>query len=331
MGSVSIDLSLANVWRSWEKFRQGKTLTKELDYFNYYLEKNLYQLYTEINNGRYQHGGYQHFIITDNKRRQISVAGIRDRVVHRLLYEYLVNICDQTFIFDAWSCRAGKGLAGAIERTQKFLHIHPYSLVWRADIKKFFNSIDHKILLKLIGLKVRDTKALWLLGEVVSSYSTSAKITAKPRSKLSRAKGMSIGNLTSQIFANIYLNELDRTVKHRLKPKAYLRYGDDFIIIEKNPRQLQFNRKKIIDFIKNNLLLEINIKNDIIVKTGRGLHFLGCEIFPQGRRLNKRNWTRINTKCNLSNFSSYSGLLRQHSNEKKIIQHNWQALIKLNI
>ncbi|MBT4433582.1 RNA-directed DNA polymerase [Candidatus Falkowbacteria bacterium] len=141
---------------------------------------------------------------------------------------------------------------------------------------------------------------------------------------------MPIGNLTSQIFANIYLNELDRFVKHIIKPQSYIRYGDDFIIIAKNHQELKQNRNKIIKFIKDKLQLEINVKNDIIVKTRHGLKFLGVEIFPKGRRLNKRSRKRIRDRLTLGNISSYSGLVKQHSKKKIVKELNWMVLDKIN-
>jgi len=142
---------------------------------------------------------------------------------------------------------------------------------------------------------------------------------------------MPIGNLTSQVLANIYLNELDRFAKHTIKPQAYLRYGDDFIIISENLDQLKQNRDKIIEFLKEKLRLEINAKSDIIIKARWGLKFLGMEIFPKGRRLNKRNWNRAKSRLNLQNISSYSGLVKQHSKTKKIQEFNWIVLEKLDI
>ncbi len=122
MGSEeSIDLSLKNIWISWFEFRKGKRVGCEIDDFQYHLEQRLFELFRDLNNGSYNHGGYRKFVVCDNKRREISVASVRDRVVHRLVYDFLVEIYDNTFIFDAWSCRKGKGLMGAIERTQEFL------------------------------------------------------------------------------------------------------------------------------------------------------------------------------------------------------------------
>lgn len=136
MGSDSIDLSLKNIWYSWFKFRKGKRVTIELHIFQYYLEKNLYKLFKDLNCKNYHHGGYRKFIVCDNKRREISVAGIYDRIVHRLIYEYLEKIYDKTFIYDAWSCRKEKGLLGAIERTNNFLKHYTHTA------KPFFEDLE---------------------------------------------------------------------------------------------------------------------------------------------------------------------------------------------
>lgn len=121
MGNESINVSLRNIWRSWLEFRKGKRAGAELHAFQYVLERNLRELHKNLNEGRYRHGGYRKFIVCDNKRREISVASIRDRVVHRLVYDFLEKIYDKIFIFDAWSCRKNKGLLGAINRTNYFL------------------------------------------------------------------------------------------------------------------------------------------------------------------------------------------------------------------
>ena len=329
MGNSSIDLSLANIWRNWFKFKRGKRKTSELEIFNYFLEENLCALHLDLTSGCYRHGGYKKFIVTGSKRREISVTDIRDRVVHRLLYEYLVAIYDKTFIYDAWSCRKGKGLLGVIERTQKFLDRHKDSFIWRADIKKFFDNVDQNTLRQVISLRIKDETASCLLQKVIGSYFTPARheierVNARPR------KGMPIGNLTSQIFANIYLNELDRFVKYSIRPQAYLRYGDDFIIITKNLEQLQRIRGEVIAFLQEKLRLEINVKHDIIIKSKYGLKFLGVELFPAGRRLNKRNKRRALMRLNTKNFGSYSGMIKNHSKDKTVKEFNWIVLQKLS-
>ncbi|MDP3696992.1 MAG: hypothetical protein Q8R55_03060 [Candidatus Taylorbacteria bacterium] len=165
-----INLKLENIWESWRKFRKGKTISSELDEFQYYLERNLYQLYLDLNSGQYRHGKYRKFIVSDNKKREVSVAPIRDRVVHRLLYEYLVSIYDKIFIPDVWSCRKGKGLTGAIDRTRQLLARYNRSFVWRSDVKKFFDHVNHAVLADFIKNQIGDLKALQLLNEIINSY-----------------------------------------------------------------------------------------------------------------------------------------------------------------
>ncbi|MBU0981820.1 RNA-directed DNA polymerase [Patescibacteria group bacterium] len=137
---------------------------------------------------------------------------------------------------------------------------------------------------------------------------------------------MPIGNLTSQIFSNIYLNELDCFVKHKLKVKGYLRYGDDFLLFESSKIKLEKMRKETIDFLSNELKLSINPKNDQIVKVRHGLKFLGIEIWPSGRRLIMRNRKRIEERLNLRNISSYYGLIKQHEVHQMKKWFDWEIL-----
>lgn len=308
---VSIDLGLGNIWKAWFAFRKGKRKTYEMHEFEYYLEDRLCELHQDLNNGRYKHGVYRTFIVCDNKRREISVSPIRDRIVHRLLYDYLVPIWDKTFIYDAWSCRKGKGLLGAIERTQQFLKSYPQSYIWRADIQKFFDNVDQRVLFEILQRRITDKKVLALIREVLRSYST-----------LTKGVGIPIGNLTSQIFSNIYLNELDRVVKHQLKPTAYLRYGDDFLLFDMDEKKLRNMREEAVQFISNVLKLPVHSKNDLIFKAKHGLKFLGTEAWPSGRRLSRRNKTRIFNRLDLRNAASYHGVISKHEGEK---MQNWLA------
>lgn len=328
MGSESIDLNLKNIWKSWFEFRKGKRVSNELHTFQYALEKNLQKLFEDLNNGTYAHGGYRKFIVCDNKRREISVASIRDRVVHRLVYDFLEKIYDKTFIYDAWSCRKNKGLLGAIKRANYFLkrsstHTHTarshFSALWKGDVRKFFDSIDQEVLLKILSLRIKDSTTFNLLKEIIASYST----------VINQRVGMPIGNLTSQIFANIYLNELDHFVKHHLKPQAYLRYGDDFLLIESDMEKLKFFRIRTVNFLERQLKLEINPKTDKILKYSQGLKYLGVKLWPIGRTLTRRNQTRIKERLDSNNISSYSGLMKQHGNSKQLKKLNWLIYEKI--
>lgn len=333
IGSDSIDLSLENIWRSWFEFRKGKRVSLEMHNFQYHLEKNLYELWEDLNGGTYRHGAYRKFVINENKRREISVASVRDRVIHRLVYEYLEKIYDKTFIYDAWSCRKGKGLMAAIERTESFLKpflaVPPYGFkngygktfqwVWKSDVKKFFDNVDHESLLKILSFRIKDTTTMNLLREIINNY------TSVPGSRV----GMPIGNLTSQIFANVYLNELDRFVKHNLGVRFYLRYGDDFIILENDREKLEVIKNKTVEFLNNELKLCVNLKSDKIIKSRQGLQFLGVKIWPYGKTLTHRNLARIRDRMGPDNISSYFGIIKKQSNHKHIKQFNWLVYEKI--
>lgn len=172
MGSVSIDLSVPALWHCWLRFIRGKKHTPELEHFRFHLEKNLTELHRELSDGTYRHGSYLSFCVNDTKRREIVVASIRDRFVHRLLYDHLVTIYDKTFIFDVWSCREGKGLLAAIERAQYFLKRNRYGYFWRGDVRKFFDSVDHETLLHILGRRIKDDLTMRLLRTVIDSYTT---------------------------------------------------------------------------------------------------------------------------------------------------------------
>ncbi|HRY91377.1 MAG TPA: reverse transcriptase/maturase family protein [Candidatus Gracilibacteria bacterium] len=308
-----MDLSIENVWRCWFLFKKGKKYSKELEEYIYCQEKYLWRLFEDLRDGNYKHGGYKRFEVCDNKRREIAVSSITDRIVHRIIYEYLVPIFDQGFIFDVWSCRKGKGLVGALDRVQMMMRRYADCYVWRADVKKFFDNVDQRVLYDLIGKKVADNTALWLVRQVIESYNSGVF-----------GKGIPIGNLTSQIFANIYLSELDRFVMNEIKPLAYLRYGDDFVVFGKSDECVEDLRKKVIVYIEDFLKLKINKSSNLIIKAGWGLKFMGCRVFTYGRRLNNRNWRRLMDKVNLKNTASYYGLIMK--NEMLIRKKLWDWL-----
>lgn len=316
-----IDLNISNLWYAWRKFRKGKRRSAELENFNYYLENNLFNLTKALNDGLYRHGGYKIFYVTDNKKRRIAVASIRDRIVHRLLYEYLVPIYDSTFVSDAWSCRRGKGLLGAIKQTQQLLHQYPQSFVWRADVVKFFDNVDRGVLFGLLQKQIVDNRALRILREVTES--------SLSREQEASSKGIPIGNLTSQIFANIYLNEFDQFIKKTLRPQGYVRYGDDFIAIAPTREAIDQIERDATFFLHRRLDLVLHEKNNVIVRARHGLHFLGMRIYPAGRTLNKRNLARIKNRLTIKNIVSYSGLIKKHMKLKHIKEFQWEAMEKL--
>jgi retron-type reverse transcriptase len=194
----SIDLSLTNIWESWRAFRAGKKPSRDILAFESELELNLIRLCYDLNHGIYRHGSYNYRIVNEKKRRDIAVAQVRDRVVHRLLYDYLTPIVNRRLDYDVWSCRMGKGLHKGLLRTRHLISKYDHGCVWRADIVKFFDSIDHEVLRVSLKRHLTDQKAVELLDIIINSYkinSQPALRQAQGRPVSSCAGGIPIGNL----------------------------------------------------------------------------------------------------------------------------------------
>jgi RNA-directed DNA polymerase len=318
MDASNIDVSITNFYKIWQIFKKGKRKTSEFREFEYCLEENMFGLSADLLNKKYKHGGYREFEVYENKRRMIRVATMRDRLVHRLVYEYLYSVFDKLFLFEVWSSRKNKGLLGAIERTQDFFDKHNNYCFWRGDISKFFDSVSQELLLMFLNRRLKDNSAMYICRKIIGSF----------KNKKGEEIGMPIGNITSQIFANIYLNELDLFIKKELKPAFYIRYGDDFLIVDKNIELVSKNREHIIAFIKNNLLLQLNPKNDIVRRCKEGVKYLGVKIYPNGRNLLARNYRKIENNLNHQNMASYRSLILKHS-LKNIKKFDWLILEKI--
>jgi retron-type reverse transcriptase len=238
-------------------------------------------------------------------------------VLHHAIFRILYPIFDRTFIFDSYSCRIGKGTHRAVYRLSEFArkaNKNNSRTCWflKCDIKKFFNSVDHNILIELIEKKINCQNAIWLIGRIIGSFSTSER------------KGIPMGNITSQLFANIYLNELDQFVKHKLKIKYYIRYCDDFLIVENGNRKFESYISKINGFLKSNLKLVLHPDKIIVRKYHQGIDFLGYVSFPNHRVLRTKTKRRILKKIKIKlkeesfnqTLQSYFGVLK-HCNSYK--------------
>ncbi|HXF44164.1 MAG TPA: reverse transcriptase/maturase family protein [Candidatus Paceibacterota bacterium] len=209
-----------------------------------------------------------------------------DRVLHQAVFQILYPIFDEGFIFDSYSCRFNKGTHAAVSRlesfTRKLSKNHRRNIfALKCDIKKFFDSIDQQILIRLIERKIQNADSLLLIKKIIDSFEKSS------------GKGLPLGNVTSQLFANIYLNELDQFLKQELKVKYYMRYCDDFVILGESRGYLLDLVPKIDNFLKLRLNLEIH-KNKIIVrKCGQGIDFLGYVILPHYRVLRTKTKRRV--------------------------------------
>jgi len=279
-------INLENLFLAWKEFRKGKKERKDVQKFEFRLEDNLFLIHEELKKKNYKHLPYTSFFIQDPKLRRINKATVRDRVVHQATFRILYQIFDKTFFFDSYSCRLCKGNHGAVRRLETFVRrsSRNYSrniYVLKCDIKKFFDSIDHQILLSLVKRKILDDNTNWLLEKIIYSF------------EKTKGKGLPLGNVTSQIFANIYLNELDYFVKHELKVKYYIRYCDDFVILAEQREILCLVTLQINDFLKNVLKLELHENKIIIRKPRQGVDFLGYVVLPHYKVLRTKTKRRI--------------------------------------
>lgn len=312
-------ISAENLFQAWNEFKKGKRKRLDVQLFERNLENNLFSLYKNLRNKTYKHGEYYSFYVQDPKQRHIHKAEVTDRVIHHLLYKYLYKVFDKIFIYDSYSCRLDKGTHRGVKRLDKFTKAVSKNYTkscWalKLDIKKFFANVDHKILLNLLERKIQDDNMLWLLSEVIDSF------------QVKQGKGIPLGNLTSQIFANIYLNELDQFVKHNLRIKYYLRYADDFIILDSDKKVYRYT-DPITKFLKDELDLELHPDKIILRRLNWGIDFLGYIVFPHyilprtktRRRIFKKLKEKRNTQNFNQSFQSYLGYLK-HSNSFKITQ-----------
>jgi retron-type reverse transcriptase len=225
-------ISLKNLYEAWEEFVRGKRYKKDVAEFSLSLSENIVLLHEDLKSGKYRHGAYLAFAINDPKPRNIHKAMVRDRLLHHAIHRILYPFFDRTFVADSYSCREGKGTHKAMNRFVFFarkVSRNNTRTVWvlKCDIKKFFASIDHTILKEILRQYIADIKILGLLNEIIGSfYSTES------------GKGLPLGNLTSQLLVNIYMNEFDQYVKHRMKEKYYVRYADDFVFLADNRKAL---------------------------------------------------------------------------------------------
>ena len=274
-------ISRENLYHAAYVAALGKRSKPTVARFNFVLEKEVDRLYMDLQAGTYCHGGYGLFTILDPKKRVIAVASFRDRLIHHAVHDIIEPIVDKTLIFDSYACRHGKGTHRALDRAQSFLRANAFC--FHGDIKKYFPSIDHGLLKNIIRLKIVDEDVLRLLDGIIDSANKMAVIPGK---------GLPIGNLTSQFFANIYLNELDHFVKFKLKERYYIRYMDDFLVFGNDRDALLSLRETIRVFLAQKLNLTMHESKAQVYKSARGIKFLGLRLFPNRRRLGSDNVRR---------------------------------------
>ncbi len=294
-------ISLDNLLEAWREFVVGKRSRKDVQLFERDLMANILKLNRDLESGNYHHSSYHPFKIADPKPRNIHKAGVRDRLLHRAIYRVLYPIWDKTFIYDSYSCRNTKGTHRAFLRLQKITreisanYTQP-CFALKCDIRRFFDSIDHEVLMALLQKRISDAKLLDLLQEIVGSF------------ELSPGRGMPLGNLTSQLFSNVYLDPLDKFVKHHLRVKNYLRYADDFISLTNNPDELMGYLVEVNQFLKTKLKLQLHPDKISFGKFEWGIDYVGYVALPHYQlpraKTVKRMYKKISRSLVLGDFDA---------------------------
>lgn len=303
-------ISKENIFSAWKEFQKGKMKKKDVLEFSQNLEKNLFSLHYSLKNNSYNHDKYKKFIISDPKRRIINKATVKDRITHHSIVRQIESFYDKKFIQNSFSSRKNKGLHKGVKTLNKqILKISKNNTkniyYLKCDINKFFDSVNHQILFNILERDIKDIYTLRLIEIIINSFHVNYK-TALP-----------LGNYTSQIFSNIYLNELDQYIKRITKIENYFRYCDDFIILNSSKSELYKILNKINYFLNNSLSLKLHKNKIYINKVSKGVDFLGYVIFPNYRILRTKTKKRIMKKFRLNpnseSLASYVGMTK-HAN-----------------
>ncbi|MDN3513715.1 MAG: RNA-directed DNA polymerase [Candidatus Brocadia sp.] len=292
-------ISFQNLHLAYKKASKGKRRIPGVAAFELELEENLFQLHEELQNKTYQPGNYTSFFIHEPKRRLISAAPFRDRVVHHALCNIIEPIFERSFIQDSYANRIGKGTHRALNRCQQFARRFPYVL--QCDLRQFFPSIDHEILRAALSLKISDRDVLWLIDRILESGTgvlnevyEMVYFSGDRQSAIHRPRGLPIGNLTSQFWANVYLNPFDHFVKRELGCKGYARYVDDVLFFAKD-KAILWQWKGLIQERLQQLRLTIH-PHAHPRPVEEGIPFLGFIVYPQRRRLKRRKGVHFQRK-----------------------------------
>lgn len=325
---MTSDITREDVVRAWASFVRGKSSRVDVGAFAFDLETNLEQLYQELTRQTYQHGPYRVFVRCDPKRRVIAVPSVRDQIVHHLLVAAIGPSFERQFHPHSYASRLGKGVLASVETVHRWISAmsdRGRQRCWalRMDIASYFASVDHAILSDLLARRLNES---WqgFAGEVIESYG---------EDRWGRRCGIPLGNLTSQLFANVYLHELDRFVAHNLRVRRYARYMDDWVIVGRDREELERIALRCREFLRNALRLDAPERKTSLVSVTRGVDWLGFVCFPHHRvlrpvtvrRLRRRLRARVLAYLDdglprerlRATFASYDGLLRCASHRQE--------------
>lgn len=274
--------AFGNLYSAFLKAKKYKTQALDTLEFEYYLEKNLFRLQDELKGLTYQPQESKKLRVYEPVKRIISCPSFRDRVAQQALLQVIGKVFEGSFIYDSYAFRIGKGTHSAIRRFDSFkrkaapARFPNAGFILKADIRDYYPCVDHAILISLAQRKINDNKIIRLVKRFLENHSLSDK-------------GISVGGPLSQLFANIYLSELDYYVKGILKERFYLRYCDDFFVLKRKKKPLERIKAQIEAFLKQRLCLELNKDKTEIIPTNKGVDLLGYKSFYFFRLLRKRN------------------------------------------
>lgn len=290
--------SYRNIYQSYLDCRRNKRNSANALKYEINADKNNLELEAQLKDHSYHPSRSILFAVRKPKMREIFAADFKDRVVHHLLVRYLEKIWEPVFIHDSYACRVGKGTHEAVNRLRAFQRkitcngkVRAYYL--QLDIKDFFTSIDKEILFSILQKRMKDPEASWLTKTIIFWDCTRLYVARGDKGLLRNVpenkslfgkdnkRGLPIGNLTSQFFANVYLDTLDQFVKHTLKSKYYLRYVDDFVILSRDKEELLDFKNRISDFIESTLKIKLHPKRHRLLPISSGIDFLGYIVRPQ--------------------------------------------------
>ncbi len=318
-------IEFENLFISAKKAAKGKRSKQSVLEFNYHFEGEIINLKRELENKTYQPGNYRTFYIKEPKIRMISAAPFRDRVLHHALCNIIVPLIEPTFIQDSYANRVGFGTHKALKKFTKFARSSSYIL--QCDIQKYFPSIDHEILKLLIRDKIKCPDTLWLIDAIINNSNEQIpSVEYFPGDDLltptQRRRGLPIGNLTSQFFANIYLNGFDHFIKEELKVKKYVRYVDDFALFSDDKGFLEEARIGLKEYL-DKLRLKIHPVKSQLFQTKYGANFLGFRILPDRIRVRTENLRRARRRIKKMQFEYIQGNISKEEISQSI--QSWYA------
>jgi retron-type reverse transcriptase len=291
-----------NLFEAWFSFRRGKSSRHDVMEFARNAERLIFGLQRRLRAGSYQHGPYKTFLVRDPKVRTIRKATVTDRIVHQAVYTELTRLYDSTLHAHVYSGRAGKGVHAGVSAVERMTwkvsknYTRPCFYL-KCDVQRFYDSVDHATLLNILRRRITDERIIDLLERVISSFHVDG----------TSGKGLPIGNVTSQIFTNIYLHDFDMYASRLMGGGNYARFADDFVVISDDSSRLAFFREAAQLFLQRRLQLTLHPQKVVCGPLHHGLDFLGYVLLPHHRRVRRRTTRRIFRKLAGTMIGCYRG------------------------